>query len=42
MKKPGGWKKVFANDATNKNLIFQIYRQCIQYNIENTNNLIKK
>ena len=42
MKKPGGWEEVFANDATNKNLIFQIYRQCIQYNIKNTNNLIKK
>ena len=33
---------MFANDATNKNLIFQIYRHCIQYNIENTNNPIKK
>ena len=42
MKKSGGWEKIFANDVTNKNLIFQIYRQCVQYSIGNTNHLIKK
>ena len=26
------WKKVFANDMTNKSLIFKTYKQSIQFN----------
>ena len=36
------WQKIFANDVTNKGLIFEVYKQLIQFNIKRTNNLIKK
>ena len=36
------WQKIFANDVTNKGLIFEVYKQLIQFNIKGTNNLIKK
>lgn len=35
------WKKTFANDMTNKGLIFKIYKQFIQPNMK-TNHLIYK
>ena len=35
-------QKIFANDVTTKGLIFEVYKQLIQFNIKRTNNLIKK
>ena len=34
-------EKIFLNDATDKGLIFKIYKQFIQLNIKKTSNLIK-
>ena len=32
-RQPTKWKKIFANEATNKALIFPIYKQLLQLNI---------
>ena len=42
-KKSIDWKKIFANDVTDKGLISKIYTQLIQFKIKGkkTNNLIK-
>ena len=41
-RQPAGWEKIIANETTDKELIFKIYKQLMQLNSRTMNNSVKK
>ena len=41
-RQPTEWEKMFANDVTNKALIFKIYKQFIWFNIKTSNMITRE
>ena len=41
-RRPTEWEKIFANDISDRELVFKIYKELIKLNTQKTNNPVKK